>query len=689
MIFTQPGDCARLHLFGPLRLLAADGSDVTPRGQKARGLLALLALARDGRLARVAAAGRLWSGSHDAKANLRQCLRELRAALAAADAELLDADDQALVLDRERLSIDVVALERPGAAALPVLEGLDDDCLLRDCEIGDPAFEEWLTIERARWRDRLHQQFETLAAARLKAGDLVGAIACASRLVRFDPTHEAAHRLLMQGHAAQGNRSLALRQFELCRERLAADLGVAPSEATLALRATIARPAGRQDYKLAADSAAASTAAEQIAPSVQLPGRQALAADRAASPIEWDAPVRVAIAAFRLLSDLPGDRLHALVLGEAIAAALARFTDVAVVDVAGLPLVGAMATPDADRSPATTWPAMDYTVDGTVVRFDRTLRLTVRLCLAGDRMLLWAEHFRVDRPEDLDTLERLAGLIAARIERAVLLRELHNAQAAEDATLSARACVLRAVPLIYAMTPAAADSAQAWLEQAAARAPRLARVHAWRAFLMLVRIGQQWVTDHEAAGEELISQLQRALELDPDDAMTHALRGHVAAFVFHDFQSALDNFAISRACNPGLALGWAFSSVTQSYLGRSDRARADLGEYRRLQPIDPFPYYFDTAEMLAHALAGNDAEAVRLGRRVLATNPNYFAAYRPMIASLGRVGRIDEARQLLDRLRRHEPGFTLEWLRTRYPPVAPSSQARYLESFRLVGLPRN
>jgi DNA-binding SARP family transcriptional activator/TolB-like protein len=674
-MFSQPGERPRLHLFGPLRFVAADGTDVTPRGQKARGLLALLALARDGRLARVGAASRLWSGSHDAKANLRQCLRELKVSLDAAATGLLDSDDGDLVLDRSGLAIDTLALERLDETAFP-LDRVDDDCLLRDIAVTDPLFEEWLGPERVRWRDRLHHCLEARARSCLEAGDPAAAIDWAARLVGFDPTLEAAHRILMQAHAAQGNRSLALRQFETCRDCLAAELGVGPSEATLALRAAIARPPGREREP---PGDAPPPAAAAAPPSPPLVAPSGPAAQRAALPIILPGDlVRVALAPFRLLSDQPGDGLHALVLGEAVAAALCRFTDLAVIVEAGQPL-----------APTAAGPAAGYTVDGTVSRHDRTLRLTVRLCRADDHMLLWAEHFRIDRPDDAETLDGLARLVAARLERAVMLREMQNAHAALDETLSARACVFRAVPLIYAMTPDAADRAHAWLERARTQAPRLAKVRAWQAFLMLVRIGQQWVTDRDAAGEELIFYLQRALELDPDDAMTHALRGHVSAFVFHDFQAALDSFAVSRACNPGLAFGWGFSSVTQSYLGRTAEAWAHLHEYRRLQPIDPFPFYFDTAELLAHALAGNDAQAVRIGRRVLATNPNYFAAYRPMIAGLARTGQMAEARSLLARLRTHEPGFTLDWLRTRYPPVAPAQQARYLDSFRLVGVPNN
>jgi len=57
-------------------------------------------------------------------------------------------------------------------------------------------------------------------------------------------------------HAATGERSLALRQFEICRGRLSRDLGVAPDRATIAL------------YERLAESTPVTTAESVGAPSI-------------------------------------------------------------------------------------------------------------------------------------------------------------------------------------------------------------------------------------------------------------------------------------------------------------------------------------------------------------------------------------------------------------------------------------
>ena len=413
---NQKRTCARLHLFGPLRLLAADGTDVTPRGQKARGLLAMLALARDGRLSRATAAVRLWSASHDAKANLRQCLRELRAAVDAAEPDLLRADDLTLALDCQRLAVDVLDLDDHSSDAALDLDYIDDDCLLRDIEITDPAFEDWLVPERARCRDLLHHGLEARAKACLAQTDPIGALRWATRLIGFDPTLEAAYRVLMRAHADQGNRSLALRQFEVCRERLAAELGVGPSEATMALRALIARPPQAQPAMQRGSALQPSSPAR--------PGTNGAGHAQQGWTVDWlarhslgrpilcaDDAIGVALTSFNVLSELKQDQLHAMIVAEAMAAALSRYTDLDVLDPAA-------AIGETSRSGRVT-----YRVDGSLARLGETRRLTIRLWRTLDGLLLWAEHFALDALTCGDALDQLALRVAGRLEEAVLSRE--------------------------------------------------------------------------------------------------------------------------------------------------------------------------------------------------------------------------------------------------------------------------
>ena len=73
-----------LDLAGPLRLTDVAGTDRPPRARKAQGLLALLGTSPALRRSRAWLQDKLWSdrGPEQGAASLRQCLTEIRAALA-------------------------------------------------------------------------------------------------------------------------------------------------------------------------------------------------------------------------------------------------------------------------------------------------------------------------------------------------------------------------------------------------------------------------------------------------------------------------------------------------------------------------------------------------------------------------------------------------------------------------------
>lgn len=132
----------RLALFGTFSIIAPDGRDATPIGRKAKGLLAMLALAPSRRRPRAWLQDRLWSGKPPemGRASLRRELSNLRAHFDNFGIQLLSNAGDDVVLTMEGLWIDVI--DGVPAPHHELLEGLD---------IGDPEFENWLSEERAYW----------------------------------------------------------------------------------------------------------------------------------------------------------------------------------------------------------------------------------------------------------------------------------------------------------------------------------------------------------------------------------------------------------------------------------------------------------------------------------------------------------------------------------------------------------
>ena len=98
-----------------------------------------------------------------------------------------------------------------------------------------PAFEEWVTLQRERLRLAAIEGLYTLSAYAYSQGDFAGSGHYTRRLLEMEPGHEEAHRQMMSLLALGGQRELALRQYQICRQALADTFGVAPQEETTAL----------------------------------------------------------------------------------------------------------------------------------------------------------------------------------------------------------------------------------------------------------------------------------------------------------------------------------------------------------------------------------------------------------------------------------------------------------------------
>jgi len=122
---------------GPLRLRNLEGTDVTPRGKKTRGLLALLAFSKEFRRSRSWLQDKLWSdrGQEQAASSLRQSLSELR--------KCLDMRADELLTENGCVQLN------PDAFVVNTDEITDPESVLEDLDIRDAEFENWLRDLRA------------------------------------------------------------------------------------------------------------------------------------------------------------------------------------------------------------------------------------------------------------------------------------------------------------------------------------------------------------------------------------------------------------------------------------------------------------------------------------------------------------------------------------------------------------
>jgi DNA-binding SARP family transcriptional activator len=89
--------------------------------------------------------------------------------------------------------------------------------------------EEWLLIDRERYRQLRIHALESLSCLLTTKGLFGRAIDVACAAIRVEPLHESAHAALIAAHIAEGNRTEAIRHFRSYSRLLADETGLAPS----------------------------------------------------------------------------------------------------------------------------------------------------------------------------------------------------------------------------------------------------------------------------------------------------------------------------------------------------------------------------------------------------------------------------------------------------------------------------
>ncbi len=229
----------RVDCLGAACVRTPKGERVHFRSRKHFALLVHLALSAPRAHRRERWVGLLWpeDGESRARHSLSQSLYALRGLLGE---NAVAVRGEELQLGSVPLAVDALEFERrlrEGRLAEGVaiyrgefLEGF----WVRDAH----PFEEWMDRERARFAAELRQALRTLIRQGRERGEWRKVLERSRRLISLEPYDEHAYADLLRALWIVGDRAGALKEYELLREVLAAELGSEPGEEIRELAAT-------------------------------------------------------------------------------------------------------------------------------------------------------------------------------------------------------------------------------------------------------------------------------------------------------------------------------------------------------------------------------------------------------------------------------------------------------------------
>ncbi|HEY2523065.1 MAG TPA: AAA family ATPase [Streptosporangiaceae bacterium] len=243
----------RVSLLGELSIRDDLAGAVRLRSARALALVAFLVLHAGSPQPRSRIAGLFWPESGDAQAltNLRRELHQLRQVLADEPSLVVTAQDLCWQ-DTATCRVDVRVFEHERAAAVAAAADDDSEQVLAHASraVGEyrgdllpGVYEDWVLEPRAELDRQCAGLYDLLTQARVRRGDLAGAVDAARRRIQLQPLEETGYRTLMRLQAEAGDRAGAVSTYHHCASVLERELGVEPDVSThQAFQQLIAHP---------------------------------------------------------------------------------------------------------------------------------------------------------------------------------------------------------------------------------------------------------------------------------------------------------------------------------------------------------------------------------------------------------------------------------------------------------------
>jgi adenylate cyclase len=328
-----------------------------------------------------------------------------------------------------------------------------------------------------------------------------------------------------------------------------------------------------------------------------------------------------------------------------------------------------------------------YVLEGSVRRTATRVRIAAQLIDAETRGHIWASKYDGILADIFDLQDRIAESIVGAIEPRLMQEEIDRARRKRPDNLDAYDLYMRALPEARAMTAESNIRAVLLLEQALGLERDYAAAAGLAAWCYGLRLPHGWWKHQEVERGRGIDLARLAIDNGAGDSDALAMGGYTMAFLGEEFVTGLR--AIERAVelNPSSAQALTFAGWVRSYLGQAGAAVDDFERAMRLSPLDPTMFRTYAGLAFAYLLQGRFSEAVVWGQRGLAENPSFSPTHRALAAALAHLGRLDEARAVVAKLRDIVPELTIG-------KFARESQFKHsgrfslvLEGLRQAGLP--
>jgi tetratricopeptide (TPR) repeat protein len=263
---------------------------------------------------------------------------------------------------------------------------------------------------------------------------------------------------------------------------------------------------------------------------------------------------------------------------------------------------------------------------------------------------LWAGRFDGSLEDIFELQDRVAVSVAGVIEPTLQAAEIRRSAARPKTDLNAYDLYLRALAAFYQFTRERVFEALGLLEQAIAIDRHYGPALSWAAVCHLRLVRDGWADEPETSRRKAMELARQALQVSENDPGILANAAFVLGQFGEDIGAMIGLVDRALVLNPSFARGWYLSGILRIFAGQPDFAIEHVETSLRLSP---------RKRMGAPLVALGEAyffkrrfeEAAAKLLLAIQDDPGFPLPYRFLAACCAHLGRLDEARAIVARLR--------------------------------------
>jgi TolB-like protein/Tfp pilus assembly protein PilF len=292
---------------------------------------------------------------------------------------------------------------------------------------------------------------------------------------------------------------------------------------------------------------------------------------------------------------------------------------------------------------------VQFVVEGSVRKAGNRLRITAQLIEAESDRHIWAERYDRELDDVFLIQDEIAHTVASIVAGHVKTAGAVRARSRPTESLSAYDLFLRARALYSKY--GSNEERVTLLTRAIELDPDYAMAHALMAHTLL---SQSFHDDDLSVRERAADYARRAISLDPAEPWGHGVLGFCLTFLGRVPEAGM-HFDRARQLNPNDGLIAVYHAMWQCFVGHLEQAITSIEEALKRDPFGP-EWYWD-GYCIVLVVAERYKEAIAAFAKLIAPAPWSF-----LYAAIAQVnlGNLDRARALVSSFRQTNPRITPE-----------------------------